>query len=559
MKNMRFAIATSLICLLVAAQGQANEPSIEDRTAVHAIDREEKISRVLDAVSKRASRGTLIIRDVSVVDVSLGRTIPHQSVVTKDGRIFWVGDAGSTPTLAAAAVIDGAGHFLSPGLADMHVHTQSLSEQLLRLATGVTSVRDMDGFPWMLRLRRAIRAGLLLAPADYIAGTIIADYPLSGFAVVVKSAQEARQVVRDQASCGYDFVKVHNRLSQPLFDAVADEARRSGRDLIGHIPHDITIDHAVHVGGMRTLEHLKGFINDGDLRVSDEDYASALKGAHVWLTPTFYVLRRLHDESARRELARPEMRYVPATHRAEWRRPDNFHLEPDWHDRIAALLPTSMVDVLPLYSPQILERRLRESVPRAMARLLPLHPHWLAGTDSAQYDFQVAGYALLDELQLMERNGIARVDVLRAATLEPAAAMRQTDEFGQIKPGMRADLVLLADDPTVDLAAFRTNLGVMAKGVWLDRHNIDEALEDLAKIQAEGDAQFALNKSTADALAAAVLQWWRQGITLDPRLLTPAALALSNQGYASAAATLTAAENDAAPGPCRESLPENGD
>ena len=552
----RYPVAAALICSLTWSPLQAAGPSPEDRAAVHTIAREVEIARILEAQSERAIRGPVIFRDVSIVDVVHNSVKPHQSVVTQGGRISWVGDAARVPSTKGATMVVGSGLFLSPGLTDMHVHTQSLSEQVLRLATGVTSVRDMDGFPWLLRLRRAIRGGHLLAPTHYIAGTIIADYPLSGYAVVVNTAEEARHVVRNQAACGYDFIKVHNRLAEPLFDAVADQARRSGKDLIGHIPHDITIDHAVHVGSMRTLEHLKGFINDGSFRASPEDFALALKGAQVWITPTFYVVgRHLHDEGAMRELARPEMQYVSSTLRAQWSKPDNMQIAPDWHDRLAELLSPGLVDSLPLYSPLILEKRLDRTVPIVMARLLPLHLHWLAGTDSAQYNFQIPGFALLDELSLMESHGIARADVLRAATSEPAAAMRRSDEFGQIRAGLRADLVLLSSNPTTSLAAFRSNLGVMVNGVWLDRANLDAALKALAHIEGELDASFVLDKASASALVAAVLHMSGTDVTLDPRLLQPAADAMRHQGFASVATDLMAANSDAAPDPCREFLP----
>ena len=441
----------------------------------------------------------------------------------------------------------------------MHVHTQSLSEQVLRLATGNTSVREMDGFPWMLRLRRAVRAGRLLAPTAYIAGTIIADYPLAGFAVVVNNAEEARQQVRNQSACGYDFVKVHNHLAQSLFDAVADEARRAGKDLIGHIPHDMSIDHAVHSGGMRTIEHLKGFINDRNLMVSNEDYGAALKGAAVWLTPTFYVLHRgdVHDEAARREMARPEMRYVAVARRKNWSA--TMNVAPDWHDRLAASLPAVVARNLPLDPQLLVQARLNAAVQLAMARLLPLHLHWLAGTDSAFYDFQIPGYALLDELFLMQQHGIARVDVLRAATSEPAAAMRRPGEFGQISAGMRADFVLLTADPTRDLSVFHSNHGVMAQGIWLDRPNLDVALEELARIQAESDTLFTLDEAAANALAAEVAELSGKDIALDPMLLTPAAAALHSQGFKLAADNLLTADTDTAPGPCREFLAPDRD
>src|SRR5262249_51714635 len=160
---------------------------------------------------------------------------------------------------------------------------------------------------------------------------------------------------------------------------------------------------------------------------------------------TFYTNnqgRRQMD--AQRLLASPEMQYVALRKRQLWAGPP----DEDWqHD----------LKNQPLFD---------TAQPLAMARLLPLHPHWLAGTDAAEYPLQVAGFALLDELLEMESYGISRADVIRAATTEPAAAMRRND-FGQIKPGMRADLVLLRADPSKDLHAYRDVAGVTVRGRWL--------------------------------------------------------------------------------------------
>jgi hypothetical protein len=555
-KRLRSCLALAWSGALLTTLAHGAEPSVEDRAAVHWIAQEVEIARVLDALSQRGVRGTVLYRDVAVVDAVSGKAVPHQSVLARSGRIAWVGDAVRAPADKDALVVDGSGLFLSPGLTDMHVHTESLGEQILRLATGETSVRDMDGFPWMLRLRRAARAGLVLTPTTYIAGTIIADHPYGGYTVVITTDGEARQQVINQAACGYDFIKVHNRLAQPLFDAVADQARRSGKDLVGHVPHDITIDHAVHVGGMRTLEHLKGFYYDKNLKVSDEDFRVALKGAAVWLTPTLYTVRQagLHGESARRELARPEMRYARSAQRQDWT--SIAFKQPDWRDRLATILPAWVARVLSLNTAAMLQDRLAASVATILPQLLPLHPHWLAGTDAAGYDFNIAGYALLDELLLMQQYGIAKADVLRAATSEPAVAMRQRADFGRISPGMRADLVLLAGDPTKDLSVFHANLGVMVHGVWLERSALDDALRDLARIYGESDVGFVMNAAVSNALASEVVSLSAKNITLDPKRLIPAADALRRAGYARAAQQLSSADTDDRPGPCFEILPE---
>lgn len=527
-KFVKRALCTTLAATLL--MGAAPLPSPDDRANIHWVAQETEIATDLDALSARAVSGFIVFRDVSVVDVIAGRSIPHQSVFVRDGKIAWVGDASVAPDATGATIIDGRGLYLSPGLTDMHVHTQSLAEQLLRLANGQTGARDMDGFPWMLELRRAITSGALLAPREYIAGTIITNRPMDGYSVVVHNPEEGREVVRKQAACGYDFIKVHNLLGLENFDAIADETHRAGMDLIGHIPHDITIDHAVHSGGMRTLEHLKGFILDQTLTTSDEDYAKALAGADTWITPTFYTaLRGEGQEDAASRINLPEKKYAAQRERLTWTNP------PDEHT----------IKVTTLY---------RTALPATMKKLVPLHPHWLAGTDSASYPLQVAGFALLDELNLMEQFGIARDDVLRAATSEPAAAMRHTD-FGRIANGLRADLVLLTADPTKDLNAYRDNRGMMIGGRWLSRASLDEALARLAQIEAEPDASYALNAHSAKELAASVTALSTRHIVLDDRHIGPAAESLRKLGYSTAADALAATEARLKTGPCAEITP----
>jgi cytosine/adenosine deaminase-related metal-dependent hydrolase len=525
---MRRAGCAALAAILL--MGAAPMPTPDDRANIHWVAQETEIAADLDALSARAVHEFIVFRDVSVVDVVAARSIAHRSVFVRDGKIAWVGDTAVAPDTTGATIVDGRGLYLSPGLTDMHVHTQSLAEQLLRMANGQTGARDMDGFPWMLELRRAITSGALLAPHEYIAGTIITNRPMGGYSVVVHSPEEAREVVRKQAACGYDFIKVHNLLGLDNFDAIADETHRAGMDLVGHIPHDITIDHAVHSGGMRTLEHLKGFILDETLTTNDEDYGKAMAGADVWITPTFYTaLRGEGQEDAANRINLPEKKYAALRERQTWTNPPDEHA----------------IKVTALY---------RTALPATMKKLVPLHPHWLAGTDSASYPLQVAGFALLDELNLMEQFGIARDDVLRAATSEPAAAMRHAD-FGRIATGLRADLVLLTTDPTKDLNAYRDNRGVVLGGRWLARAPLDEAMARLAQIEAEPDDGYTISIRSAKDLAAHVTALAARHIVFDDRHVGPAVESLRKLGHSATADALEATEDQLKNGPCAEITP----
>jgi imidazolonepropionase-like amidohydrolase len=68
------------------------------------------------------------------------------------------------------------------------------------------------------------------------------------------------------------------------------------------------------------------------------------------------------------------------------------------------------------------------------------------------------------ELYALERAGVSRLDVLRAATINAARAFRLADSLGVVAPGMVADLIAVDGDPLADLGAMSRVRFVMARG-----------------------------------------------------------------------------------------------
>jgi imidazolonepropionase-like amidohydrolase len=63
--------------------------------------------------------------------------------------------------------------------------------------------------------------------------------------------------------------------------------------------------------------------------------------------------------------------------------------------------------------------------------------------------------------------------------VEPARFPRREAEFGRIAPGLRADLVLLQDNPLEDIRALREPVGVVLRGHWLSRAALERSLAEL--------------------------------------------------------------------------------
>ncbi|MGH2898025.1 MAG: amidohydrolase family protein, partial [Solirubrobacteraceae bacterium] len=380
------AAVTALIAIALwssaCAKGAPPAPAIPDAEWGYFID-EAAIDQQVERWSRAHAPHAAVIEHVAVVSMAHPGIDADQTVVIDNGVLRAIGPAGTVAVPPGATVIDGRGKFAMPGLVDMHTHTNlSDSHYILDLANGVTSVREMDGHPFLLRQRAAAHANRLLSPNLYVAGKILASKPLSWYATVVTTPEAARAAVRDQKAAGYELIKVHNIVLPEVYDAICEEARAQGLDVVGHIPHDIPIAHAIACG-QRTFEHFKGYINDHNLQMTTEDYVAVTRGAEVWNTPTFYMYRaHLRGDDARRLLATaPEMRYASGRDRARW---------------------LALAD----QPPQPVQQNVLPMSEKIFRDLLAIHARFLAGTDSGGgYPYHVPGFSLHEELRIMARNG----------------------------------------------------------------------------------------------------------------------------------------------------------
>jgi adenine deaminase len=70
---------------------------------------------------------------------------------------------------------------------------------------------------------------------------------------------------------------------------------------------------------------------------------------------------------------------------------------------------------------------------------------------------------------------------LRTSTYNPAQYLGELDEFGTIEVGKRADLVLLEGNPLEDIANTRQIAGVMVRGRYYSRADLDLMLDAVAQ------------------------------------------------------------------------------
>ncbi len=430
------------------------------------------------------SPGTAFV-NVTVIPMDREQAVPNQTVIVREGSIVAVGPTASTPVPDGVTRIDGKGRFLLPGLADMHVHLWSELELPLFLANGVTTIRNMWGSPLHQSLQTRVESGDLPGPTIYTTGPIVDGVPpIWPQSVSVKNAEEARAEVERQKAAGYEAVKVYSNLSQESYDAIVAAAKESGMRVDGHVPSAVGVEAAL-AAGHRIIEHLTEYVaavkrDDFELKASDfrsrmkaahgadpkkiDAIAKASKDAGAWNCVTLVVMQRFADTAdglAPSWLARPEMRYVSPQTKAFWDPKSDFRMQGMTEEAIRDIRKANEVNA-----------RITRALHDAGAGIL-------LGTDTPN-PLVVPGFAIHDELENLVRAGLSPYAALRTGTVNAAEALDREGEFGVIRTGSRADLLLLDANPLTGLATLRKPVGVMSRGRWLDAAALHERLEAVA-------------------------------------------------------------------------------
>lgn len=438
---------------------------------------------ILLIATASAHAGSIAFINVNVIPMTSETVLTARTVIVTDGKIVAIGDVDDTPVPVDAVVVDGTDRFLMPGLSEMHGHVPADGaddlDRVLQLyvANGVTTVRGMLGQPSHLELRSAIQKGERLGPRLYTSGP-----SLNGRSVT--SPERAISMVEQQHAAGYDFLKIHPGLTRAEFDAIATTADRVGIRFAGHVPEDVGVERAL-AAGIATIDHLDGYM-EALLRPHDDPsgglsgffgvfiadqadetkiagIAAATAKAGVWNVPTESLFRHATSSASDPDdmVDWPEMKYMPAETVEQWRRAkrellDDANYRPDTAARAVAL---------------------RQQL------ILELHRNGaglLLGSDSPQI-FNVPGFSVHRELEYLVEAGLSPFEALQTGTVNPAKFFGRCGDFGVVQTGAEADLILLNANPLDDITNTRRIHGVMLRGRWLPRSELDGLLDKLAR------------------------------------------------------------------------------
>ena len=456
------------------------------------------------AVGRVGMPAPLVIAHVTVIDVFSGARQFDMNVTVQGDRITEVEKFAGAKIPTGARVVDGYGKFLIPGLWDMHVHTffgtwvPGGRDVTLRLfvANGITGVRDMGSeLDLILQARDEIARGKLLGPRMVVAGPML-DGPKTQFpaSIAIGTPDEGRRAVDMLVERGVDFIKIQSYVPREAYFAIADECKKKGITFVGHVPDAIRASEASNAG-QRSFEHLIG-IFEGSSTVEDElmkgpkgpgkfleTYDASREAALIallaknqtWQCPTLYWERGQWLVDVMDVNKDPDAKYAPA-----------FWREKSWPRFTQSIIKDLDTD------PLAVREKFVEHELDIVRKLHGAGVPFLAGTDTPAGVDVIPGFSLHAELQRLVDAGLTPLEALQTATINPARFLGKTADLGTVEKGKIADLVLLDADPTQDIRNTRKIAGVILKGLYFSRQNLDSLL---VQAQAAGQKAEAVGRS----------------------------------------------------------------
>jgi imidazolonepropionase-like amidohydrolase len=411
----------------------------------------------------------LAIEHVTIIDATGAPAMPDMTVVVVGDRIANIGRSRALRAPVGAESVDGTGRFLIPGLWDMHVHLggydsgKKVFGQLI--ASGIVGVRDMASpVEEILRLRAEARSGTLLGPAMVVAGPILQrplPFALPALVRTVADEAEARRTVAILKAQGVDFIKVGDTLPRDVYFAIADESKRQGLPFAGHVSPFVTATEASGAG-QRSIEHFgsAGFqailiacsSEESALsHIVQDALTSALAGGPAPDATLFgadFINRLVNTYDARKAATL----FSSFARNETWQVPTLVALHQVWDGKRDVLSPRDIQS----------EDRLWAKYAEVLGAMRRAGVKIMAGTDVT---FGSGMSPLHEELVLLVKAGISRMEALQSATRNPAEFLGRLRTEGTLEVGKNADLVLLEANPLDDIANTRQISAVIRSGV----------------------------------------------------------------------------------------------
>lgn len=390
----------------------------------------------------------ILLKNATIIDGDASVKPRIGSVLIENGLLKSVSYVPLKGISKQTKVIDCTGKFITPGLMDSHVHlgtadlknlnrahaaTDSIMGNLL--AHGITTVRDMAGNGLFLaECKKKVEDGQTAGPEIFYAAQFAGpgyfkmmgngrdggvDLGNTAWYRSISSKADVKPAIASAKKAGMTGIKIYADLSKELIQEITNEAHKQGLMAWAHGAIFPSKPMDVAKSNVNSMSHANDLVFQqikGDTIEIGAAWAQVYKGLRL-------------DDQVRDELL------LEMKKRGTFLDPTVFHAE---NNKMANAV--------------LITRRANE-----------LGVKIVTGTDWI-YPTKNESVPLLDEMKLLaDKCGLSPLQVIEAATINGALVTGLKDR-GLVRPGKRADLLILDTDPLKSLMAFDQPAMVIKKG-----------------------------------------------------------------------------------------------
>ena len=390
----------------------------------------------------------------------------------------------------ATREIDGAGMYVFPGFVDTHAHQGGVDQGTpleyvykLWMAHGVTTIRDpgcLNGVDWCLEARARSAANTVVAPRIFPYIVAVQSIGAAGLQILgsypgrLDTPDDFRKFVAWSVDKGVDGFKIE-ALDPELMTTLLTEAKSHGMGVAAHLSQMMVARfNALQAAkaGLTTLEHWYGLPESlfdqrtvqaypDDYNYQDESHRFgqagrlwkqvAAPGSGKWnevmdqflavdfvFSPTLTIYEATRDVMRARTAEWHEKYTLPSL----WR-----FFQPNRAAHGAFFFDWTTQDEIEWKNNYRLWMQFLNEYKNRGGKVC-------TGSDSG-FIFKLYGFEYIRELELLQEAGFSPLEVIRAATLCGAEAIMKPKgkppEFGLVKVGMLADLIVVPENPLHNL------------------------------------------------------------------------------------------------------------
>jgi hypothetical protein len=411
--------------------------------------------------NESVKNNSFLITNVNVIPMTQDTILRSKMVYVKNGIIQSISD---TIKIQNIEVFDAENKYLTPGLIDMHVHVWDKYELSLYLSNGVTAIRNLWGMPMHLRIKKDITNDKIIAPMFFTTGPKLTGPEFIGDDnLQLTSPDEAKEKVVSYKNRGYDFIKIYYGLTEDIFDAIVEQAKISELDIVSHPSQKMPYSYNFNAQ-IKSIEHTEEIIqqplnyNLDTIKLKEiiSGFAAAKESSFC---PTLTGYNNIYQilindailDSDGVQFMNPSIKNVDSKAQLDrWnntKKRDSSIVERiknqhDFHLQIVKQLHEAGVNII-------------------------------CGTD-AGIGITVPGFSIHQELAFYKEAGLSNYEVLKTATVNASKTHSVMNEMGTIEVGKIANLILIDNNPLLDLSALKSPTTVFLKGRKLDKEMLDD-------------------------------------------------------------------------------------